>query len=808
MQASLGPQQLGRFELKRMLGRGAQATVWLAHDPRLDRDVVLKCLDPGAGSAALGQWLHEARAVSRLSHPNIVPVFEADQQDGATYLVFEFVDGKTLSEQQSAGLPMPPHDAVQLMLGVLDALSAAHRQGIVHRDLKPSNILIDADGRARVMDFGIAARLSDGADGLIVGTPGYMSPEAARGEVPTARMDVFAAGAMLGELLCGQGLLRETDARRWLRRVQAEDLQLPAQGALDDRLRAIVQRAVARDPARRFDSAQSMRTALADWVLPDTPMPAVHPSAAAPPGHGTLDFLLRRMRHRSDFPALSESVIRIQRVASSDSESLSSLCAEILKDVALTNKLLRMVNTAHYGAGGSGIGTISRAVSLVGFTGIRNMALSLLLLEQMQNRAHADQLQLEFLRALMAGTLASEMAASNQEREQVFLGAMFQGLGRLLTEYYLPEEAQQIRQQLPAAGSSAGADIARRREAVANQVLGMSFEDLGIGVARSWGLPDELQRCMRRPEGEPPTRPVEGVARQRWLGSCANAMTDSMLEFGGDDALSRMHGVAGRHARVLALSEEAVLAAAAAARERMSSVTRALNLHIATASPAHRLLSAVSSQGLQPDDSLSPHQLQATIALANATHPATQVQCAYTPPAADQLAAGMQDISQAMVAAEFNLNDVLRMVLETMYRALCFQCVVFCLRDPGTETLTGRFGLGAGSAELARRFRVPLRAAAAPATSADLFAAVCQKGADTLINDARAANIATRLPVWYRQHVDAGTFLLLPMQLKGAPFALIYADKHASDDICIDDKELALLRTLRNQAVMAFRQAG
>ncbi|MGL6111565.1 MAG: serine/threonine-protein kinase, partial [Rubrivivax sp.] len=163
-------QRMGRFQLKRMLGCGAQATVWLAHDPRLDRDVALKCLDAGAGSAVLDHWLREARALSRLSHPNIVPVFEADQQDGATFLVFEFVDGRTLAQRPAAHTPMPAPAAVALMQGVLEALSAAHRQGIVHRDLKPSNILIDTEGRPRVMDFGIAARLSDGADGLIVGT--------------------------------------------------------------------------------------------------------------------------------------------------------------------------------------------------------------------------------------------------------------------------------------------------------------------------------------------------------------------------------------------------------------------------------------------------------------------------------------------------------------------------------------------------------------------------------------------------------------------------------------------------------------
>jgi serine/threonine protein kinase len=167
-------QLVGRFRLKSELGRGAQATVWRAHDERLDRDVAIKLLDPGAGSVAVNQWLHEARAVSRLAHPHIVPLFEADEAQGQPYLVFELVTGRTLAEALRADGAMPARDAVSMMLCVLDALRLAHKHGIVHRDLKPTNILIDADGRARVMDFGIAARLADRATALIVGTPGYM----------------------------------------------------------------------------------------------------------------------------------------------------------------------------------------------------------------------------------------------------------------------------------------------------------------------------------------------------------------------------------------------------------------------------------------------------------------------------------------------------------------------------------------------------------------------------------------------------------------------------------------------------------
>jgi serine/threonine protein kinase len=257
--------RVGRFELLEVLGRGAQAVVWRANDQRLDREVALKLLSPDAQSVSVHQWLHEARAVSRLSHPNIVPVFEADEVEGQSYLVFELVSGQTLAAALRRSGAMPERAAAALLLGVLEALRAAHDQGIVHRDLKPSNILLGPDGRPRVMDFGIAARASDGA-GHVCGTPGYMSPEAARGLAPTPAMDVYAAGMILGEVLCGHALLVERDAQRALRRTIEEDVVLPESTTIDAGLRAIVLRAVARDAASRFDNVAAMTNALNGWL--------------------------------------------------------------------------------------------------------------------------------------------------------------------------------------------------------------------------------------------------------------------------------------------------------------------------------------------------------------------------------------------------------------------------------------------------------------------------------------------------------------------------------------------------------------
>lgn len=781
-------RRIGRFELLRQLGRGAQAVVWLGHDARLDREVAIKLLDPATDRAEVQAWLHEARAVSRLTHPNIVPVFEADVIDGQPTLVFEFVDGGTLSEARKGQGPMKPREAVTLMVGVLDALATAHAQGIVHRDLKPSNLLLGKDGRARVMDFGIAARVAGGGDGQIAGTPGYMSPEAARGQPPTPAMDVFAAGMVLGELLAGMPLLRERDPYRAIARVQQEDFSVPEAIRIDDSLRAIVARAVSRDPRQRYDGAASFRDALTVWLDPEDAG-----KAPAGGGHGTLEFLLRRMKHKRDFPALGQSIVRIQHVASSETESLNSLSEEILKDVALTNKLLRMVNTVHFANAGAGnISTISRAVALVGFAGIRNMALSVVLLEHMQDKGQAAQIKEEFLRALMAGTLAAELTPSPREAEESFIGSMFQNLGRMLTEYYFPEEAQQIRQQVRKAGPAA-------LDKAAVQVLGLTFQELGIGVAKSWGLPDSLQRMMQQPDGEPPVKTLEkGLERQRWIGRVANEVTEQMLSDSREPIEHRIGRVADAYAPSLGMQPRAVQKAVESARTRMAALADALGIRVTPDAPANRLLATVDASR---EDTLAPHQLAATMQAPQDLE--TILLDPVGPPPAEVLASGVQDITNSMVADNFKLNEVLRMVLETMFRGLAFRRVVFCLRDPKTETLTGRFGLGEGVDKLASVFRVPLK----PGTGTpDLFSAICSKGMDILIADATTEPMQARLPVWFRQQVGAPTFLLLPMAMKGTTFALIYADKARAGGIEVGEKELSLMRTLRNQAVMAFRQ--
>ena len=191
-----------RYELGEELGRGGMGMVYRAHDPTLDRDVAVKVLsDTGLGTQGRERLLREAQSVAKLSHQNIVPVFDAGETDESPYIVMELIEGQSLHDRP----PKDMEETVRVAIQVCAALDHAHKQGIVHRDLKPENVLIDSEGTAKLMDFGIARSMASRltSEGTVAGTVFYLAPEVALGHEYDGRADLYSLGVMLYELATG-----------------------------------------------------------------------------------------------------------------------------------------------------------------------------------------------------------------------------------------------------------------------------------------------------------------------------------------------------------------------------------------------------------------------------------------------------------------------------------------------------------------------------------------------------------------------------------------------------------------------------
>ena len=204
--------KLGRYELRRVLGRGAMGVVYEGLDPALNRRVAVKtilrnaAIDEETTRAYSAQFTREARAAGRLSHPNIVQVHDFAEEGEIAYLVMEFIQGRELRSFFDSKSKFEPAEAVRIMGELLDALHFAHEAGVIHRDVKPANVMLDTQGRVKLADFGVA-RIQDSersAAGTMVGTPAFMSPEQIQGGKIDRRTDLFSAGVVLYQLLTGE----------------------------------------------------------------------------------------------------------------------------------------------------------------------------------------------------------------------------------------------------------------------------------------------------------------------------------------------------------------------------------------------------------------------------------------------------------------------------------------------------------------------------------------------------------------------------------------------------------------------------
>lgn len=259
-------QNVGNYEILRELGRGGMGVVYKAHETSLNRMVALKVLPAhlAVDEQFLGRFNREARAVAALNHPNIVTVYAVGEDRGTHFIAMEYVKGVTVAQMMRQSGPLHPDRALQIILDAAEALDLAHKRGIVHRDIKPQNVMIDEAGRVKVMDFGLARAVASEsnltADGALLGTPMYMSPEQCEGRPADHRSDIYSLGVVLYEMLTGTSPFTANTPLAIMR--QIVDRPFPdirqTSTMVPDSVAAIVNKMVAREPGQRYQSSAAL----------------------------------------------------------------------------------------------------------------------------------------------------------------------------------------------------------------------------------------------------------------------------------------------------------------------------------------------------------------------------------------------------------------------------------------------------------------------------------------------------------------------------------------------------------------------
>jgi HD-like signal output (HDOD) protein len=499
--------------------------------------------------------------------------------------------------------------------------------------------------------------------------------------------------------------------------------------------------------------------------------------------------ILERMRESGDFPAMANTVGRISALTSSEATSTSALADTVLQDYGLAQKVLRLVNTAAFAQRGQ-VTTISRAVLLLGFERVRRVATGLVLFEHLQAQARTpdmvDTLNMSFYSAFLGRTIAD--STSFTDPEEAFISALFHNLGRMLVAMYLPDELTIINASNP-----------DDHDAAVQSVLGQSFTSLGIAVSEGLKLPAKLSDSMARISGSQSHQSMTATEKLACVATLANSITDALAAptdaRAKRAAIERLIRSYGSHFAALDGRVDALIAAAVAELKEHSATFR---LDVPGSAFIHGLSewridsmvakggddggAAASSSGRLievPDSDLAADDVPETVL----TH-------------------GLHEITSLLVT-EFTLDDILRVILETIYRALGVgrTRTFFLLKDPSAAVARFRFGLGQSAADLRAWTDVSLSGVD------DLFSLAMRQHKDIVIKNVSAPGVRGLLPEWYRQQIVPGHYLvLLPLVVEQRALGFFFIDGDESNVRLLTPALINYLKVMRGQAVVAIRQ--
>jgi len=514
---------------------------------------------------------------------------------------------------------------------------------------------------------------------------------------------------------------------------------------------------------------------------------------------GTVDFLLKRIHSEGDLPAFSNHMIEINTklssLASVNFTSSADLAKIILKDFSLTNRLLRIVNSALYAGLSGKVTTISKALFLLGIDKVRIMAATLMIFDHLESASQTKELKEIALGSIMSGLVATSVAEGMklEGKEEVFICAMLYNLRKMLVICYCPEEYEEIKRQM------ARTELDETR--VSQSVLGISCNDIGMAVAKLWNFPDKIVRSMEPMSRQILDQPKTELGTLRLLSGYSNELVSNLLNAPPDERTEVLSSLSKRYQKRIHIPEEQMRSLLESTVKQTHPYSDVFRREMQKSSLFNKLFQPA------PDRSSAVGKTKKPIGKAgNPICPEEPAQDATLPGMADVdpkssvQADGLREIKEVMKGSS-RLNDVLYMILETMYRGLELDRVLFCLRDATKGAMAARFGLGDNIDEVVKHFNFRIN------RSSDLFNVVIAQAKGILIEDATSPNIVKMLPDWYRCHIAAPSFIIYPLITAKGCIGMFYGDKK-SRGVLLTETDRQFMEELREIFLSAITHTG
>ena len=512
--------------------------------------------------------------------------------------------------------------------------------------------------------------------------------------------------------------------------------------------------------------------------------------------HVTVKQLIKRMQCEESFPAISQHITELNSKAAPTSESSANELAKlILRDYSLTSKLLKVSNSAMYGQFSGTISTVSRAVVVLGFEQVQLTAAGLIFFEHLQNKSSSHYVKEAVLSAFLSGILARDLAKGMDLKgwENFYIGAMFHNFGRLLTMNYFPDEFSHYRQLI---------DEGLDDETAGRKALGVTLSELGIGVADTWSLPDQIVVSMKLPQDDELKGEFKRVNHQYVLPRFANELCDITMNVHPDERQQCLVEVLAKYRKIYPVKLNEIVIMMDNAIKEMQKFTEVLKLDRTdlqsldnrSFSPAKKVDDATPVIGEQQatialnkfeidDPDQSPRRLTTTVERKQ------------------HLQDGIQNITNVMLD-DFTLDDILGLILETVYTGIGFDRVVIFFKDPHAEQMLARYGLGANANKIVRETCFPIDIAAT-----DLFNMALNNNKDLYISNIADIEVRDYKPTWFDGPIFSPSLAIYPIVINKKCIGLIYGG-HDEAGEHLDREQLNSLKTLRNQAALAIKQAS